>query len=418
MATPSSGRGRRFTALAPVLTVALATALGCSGQPWVNPPEELLGRPWQNVPQPTPDTYPDPLQTTTAGLDAAFGHNPNPTPAPAQPETRPLNVLAISAGGKYAASAAGVLNGWTAAGTRPQFDVVTGVSGGALLAVYAFLGPQYDARAEELFVNISRRDLFRIRPVTGLIHRNAVASTEPFAELIEHEVNDAVVAELAREHCAGRRLFVATGNRTSLRLAIWDLGAVAASGRPDAAALVRKILLAAASHPGFAPAVEFDVTLNGVHYRELHGDGGNLTQAFVRTANGLAPGSNVYVVSAGKYYRDPQEERPRAFSTVTTAASNTLYTLFRVDTQAIYALCAVSRSRFHVVATPPEVKVTAGSLSFDQGDQRKLFDAGYRQGLTGTDWRNTPPGSQPWEVLVPRTGLDFVTGATVVETGR
>jgi hypothetical protein len=379
----------------------------------------LLGRPWQNVHQPTPDSYPDPAQVTAAGLDAAFGHDPRPTPAPPRAAARPLNVLAISGGGKYAAYSAGVLCGWTASGTRPQFDVVTGVSSGALLAVYAFLGPQYDARVKELFVNVSRRDLFRIRPITGLLFRQSVASTEPLAELIEREMSDAVVADIAKAHCEGRRLFVATGNRTSLRVAVWDVGAVAASGRPDAAALVRKIVLASASHPGFAPPVEFEVTVNGVCYRELHGDAGNIAQAFVRTADGLPPGSDVYVIAAGKLYRDPQQERSRAFKTLVTAASNTLYALFRADAANIYALCAVSRARFHLVATPPEVTVTAGSLSFDKGDQRMLFDAGYRQVAGGNGWQATPPGSQPGEALVPRTGLDFVVpGPVVAQTAQ
>jgi hypothetical protein len=368
----------------------------------------VIDRPWQNLSQPTPDTYPDPAQVTAAGLDSAFGQNPNPTPPPPQPETRHLNVLALSAGGKYAVYAAGVLSGWTAAGTRPQFDVVTGVSGGALLAVYAFLGPDYDARAEEVFVNATRRDLFRIRPVSGLLWRGSLASTAPLAALIERELSDAVVAEVARAHCAGRRLFVVTGNRTTLRMVVWDVGAVASSGRPHAAALVRKIMLAAASHPGFAPPVEFDVTVNGVRYKELHGDAGNLAEAFVRTADGLPPGSNVYVVCAGKLYRDPQAERPRALSSVATAASNTLYALFRADAWGLHALCAVTRSRFHLIATPPEVTVAAGSLAFERDDQRRLFDAGYRQAVTGTGWRTTPPGSQPGETLIPRTGLEFL----------
>jgi predicted acylesterase/phospholipase RssA len=405
MASPSL---RRFAAFA---FIALAPAFGCHSKPWVNPPRELLGRPWQNATQPTPDSYPDPAQTVAAGLDAAFGNNPNPTPPPVQPESRPLNVLAISAGGKYAVYCAGLLKGWTHSGTRPQFDVVTGVSAGSLLAVYAFLGPQYDAAAERNFVNITRRDLFRIRPLTGPFVRGAFASTEPFRELIERELTDEMVAEIACAHRAGRRLFVLTGNRTSLRPVIWDLGAIAASGRPDAAALVRKVILASSSHPGFAPPVEFDVTLNGIHYRELHGDGGNLKQAFIRTANGLPPGSNVYVVSAGKYYRDPQDEKPRAVNTITTAASNTLYSLFRADATTLYALCAVTHSRFHLIAIPDDVKVHPGSLAFDREESRRLFDVGYRQALAGTDWRSTPPGTQPDEVLIPRAGLDFVAPA-------
>jgi hypothetical protein len=398
--------------------VLAALAAGCSARGRDNPPDELRGRPWQNLRQPTPDAYPDPAQTTAAGLAAAFGRDPNPTPPPPQPETRPLSVLVLSAGGKYTAYEAGVLSGWTAAGTRPQFDVVTGVSGGALLAVYAFLGPGYDARAEENFTTASRRDLFRFRPVTGPLLHGAFGSTAPLAARIEQELCDATVAEIAEAHRAGRRLFLATGNRATLRLTVWDVGAVAASGRPDAAALVRKVALAAASYPGLTPPVEFDVTVNGVRYRESHGDAGDMTQAFVRTANGLPPGSDVYVVGAGKLYRDPPAGRPRAISTAAAAASNTLYSLFRADASNLYALCAVTGSRFHLIATPPDVAVTPGSLSFDRGDLRLLFDAGYQQGVTGTGWRATPPGSQPDEVLVPRTGLEFLAPDPPAGPGR
>jgi predicted acylesterase/phospholipase RssA len=390
----------------PLLT-AVAVAPGCSGRPWTDPPEELHGRAWQNLNPPTPDTYPDTVQTVCAGLDAAFHHTPNST-SPPQTDSRPLNVLAISAGGKYAAYSTGVLCGWTASGTRPVFDVVTGVSGGAVLAVYAFLGSEADARAAENFTSVTRRDLFRLRPITAPLLHGSLASTAPFAERIERELDDATVAEIARAHAAGRRLFLATGNRTTLRLTIWDVGAVAASGRPDAAAIVRKIVLASASYPGIAPPVEFDATVNGVRYRELHGDAGDLTQVFLRTANGLPPGSNVYIISSGKLYHAPETERPRAFTTLTTAASNTLYSLFRADACNLYALCAVTRSRFHLIATPPEVQVVPGSMKFDREEQRRLFDAGYHQVQGESAWDKTPPGGLAGEAIVPRTGFDFV----------
>ena len=55
--------------------------------------------------------------------------------------------LALSGGGSNGAFGAGFLNGWSATGRRPVFKIVTGVSTGALMAPFAFLGPQYDARA-------------------------------------------------------------------------------------------------------------------------------------------------------------------------------------------------------------------------------------------------------------------------------
>jgi hypothetical protein len=387
--------------------VGLAAVIGCSGEPWLNPPPEVLGHTWYNS-RSSPDEYPDPDQTTAAGLDAAFHNTPVQTPPPARSETRPLNVLVLSGGGKYGAYMTGVLSGWTANGTRPQFDVVTGISSGALLSVYAFLGPEYDEQAARNFTTTRRRDLYRVRPFRYPLTIGAVASTKPFAELLEREVNDEVVAEIAAAHCQGRRLFIATGNRTTFRPAIWDLGAIAASGRPGAADLVRKILLASASHPGFTPGVELDVTVNGVHYREIHGDAGNLIQAFVQTANGLPAGSNVYVMTAGKWEHDPATERPGLIPTVIAATSATLYALYRADVSKVYALCAVSRSRFHLVNMPPEHKVEPGSLNFDEEQLEKLFQTGLAQAAGGIPWRTNLPGTQPGETQMPRTGLEFV----------
>ena len=57
---------------------------------------------------------------------------------------RTYNLLALSGGGSNGAFGSGLLCGWTTAGTRPVFKVVTGVSTGALQATAAFLGPKYD----------------------------------------------------------------------------------------------------------------------------------------------------------------------------------------------------------------------------------------------------------------------------------
>ncbi len=49
----------------------------------------------------------------------------------------PYKILAISGGGSRGAYGAGVLSGWIVAGRRPNFDVVTGISTGALIATFA-----------------------------------------------------------------------------------------------------------------------------------------------------------------------------------------------------------------------------------------------------------------------------------------
>src|SRR5947209_936043 len=195
-------------------------------------------------------------------------------PAPADEAHRPLNVLAMSGGGIYGAFDVGVLNGWSAAGTRPVFDVVTGISTGGLISTFAFLGPRYDAFLHDSYVNISSDDIYRRRRLLALLRSDSFASSAPLQRRIMEAITPAVLAEVAREHAAGRRLYVGTTNLDTKRLVIWDMGGIASNGTPDALRLYQKVVLASASVPGFFPPVSIDVEFNGTRYRELHADGG------------------------------------------------------------------------------------------------------------------------------------------------
>ena len=66
----------------------------------------------------------------------------------------------------------GVLVGWSKAGTRPEFKIVTGISTGALIAPFAFLGPKYDPVLEATYTHVSQRDIFKPRNIIkGLLRR-------------------------------------------------------------------------------------------------------------------------------------------------------------------------------------------------------------------------------------------------------
>jgi hypothetical protein len=394
----------------PAVTLALAAAalgvvVGCaSRRPVDSAPEELVVKPWFN--RGPADPYPDPAETTVAGLAAALGCDPGP--AQVRPAAgKPLEILVLSGGGKYGAYTAGLLNGWTASGTRPQFDVVTGISSGALTAVYAFLGPQYDPQLKHYFTELSRRELYHLCPLRAP-WTGAIASEAPLARIVHKEVTPQLMDELRQAYGCGRRLFVATTNVMAQRVTVWDVTALAASGRPDAPDLVAKVILASTCIPGFVPPVEFDVTVNGCRYRELHADAGNAVQGFVRTADGIPPGSNLYNLTAGKLYLDPLKRRPGLFGAVGGTVSASLYALFRADMMNLYTLAAVTRSRFLMVALPAGVKVAPGSLNFDRDDLQLLYRVGYQMAAGGISWRTVPPGVMPDEQTVPRTGTDFV----------
>ena len=141
---------------------------------------------------------------------------------------RPYHFLALSGGGLYGSFGAGVLVGWTEAGTRPAFDVVTGISTGSLIATFAFLGPEYDRVLMKYAGGIERKDYLRLRPVARIPFRDAVFSSDPMARSLAAEITPEVLCAVAREHAAGRRLYVGTSNLDTRRLTIWDMGAIAA----------------------------------------------------------------------------------------------------------------------------------------------------------------------------------------------
>jgi hypothetical protein len=176
--------------------------------------------------------------------------------------------LAISGGGSDGAYGAGVLTGWTQSGTRPEFAVVTGVSIGALIAPFAFLGPRYDEEVHKNFTTIGAADIFEDR-----VTRDSLFDYWPLKRLVEQRVTPKLLEEIAAEHARGRRLFVATTNLDAGRRVIWNMGAIAAHGDERALKLFRDVLLASSSIPGFFSPVAIEVEANGKKFQELHGDG-------------------------------------------------------------------------------------------------------------------------------------------------
>ena len=168
--------------------------------------------------------------------------------------------LALSGGGANGAFRAGFLNGWTKTGKRPVFKIVTGVSTGALMAPFAFLGTAYDDALREFYTTTDTRNIFRrLSILPQLVAGEALADTGPLQALIAQHVDETFLRNVADAHRSGRRLYVGTADLDAQRFIVWNLGLIAASGRPEAVELFRKVLLASASIPVAFPPVFFDV---------------------------------------------------------------------------------------------------------------------------------------------------------------
>jgi hypothetical protein len=329
------------------------------------------------------------LQREMATLRAE-GKNPTRTRLP------PVYYLAVSGGGDNGAFGAGLLNGWSETGTRPEFKMVTGVSTGALIAPFAFLGASYDAALREVYTSMTPASIFRARGLSAALFDDAMADTSPLAEIIAKYADEKMFAAIAREYQEGRLLLVGTTDLDSQRPVIWNIGALAVSGKPEALQLFHRILRASAAIPGLFQPVMVDVELDGRKYQEMHVDGGAIAQLFLYPPS-LEAGRlmkrerHAYIIRNARL--DPDyamaERRTidiagRAISTMLAASghNDVLRTYFVSQRDGVDYNLAYIGSDFTAEKTG----------EFDQAFMRALYQYGYQQAKTGREWHKAPPG--------------------------
>lgn len=330
------------------------------------------------------------------------------------PLRKPRNVLALSGGGAYGAYSAGLLAGWTCTGTRPEFDVVTGVSTGALIAPFAFLGPEYDARAAHLYTQVKAEDVFRIRTWVSIPFKDAVASSAPFRALIDSQITPELMTRIAAEHRKGRRLYAGTTNLDTGRLVVWDLGAIACRPCPEGCHLFRDVLLASCAVPGMLPPVRFDLDVDGKRVTELHADGGASAPLFVPTGvfaatAGGAGDANLYLVIAGKLYPETAPVRARVLPVLAASTTSVLYAHCRAECANLYGMARASGMRYHLTALPQDFQTVDSSVRFEPDEMTKLFAEGLRHGSSGPAWHPAPPAMSPADADFIRSGLKLRT---------
>jgi len=307
-----------------------------------------------------------------------------------------MNALAISGGGANGAYGAGLICGWSRTGQRPDFQIVTGVSTGALSAPFVFLGPGWDAQLRSAYLGNDIRHVLRKRGLFGLLTLG-LYRRGPLKTLVEGYVTDELLREVAAENAKGRRLLVGTTNLDTEQLVIWDMGAIAAHGGPEARELFVQVLIASASVPGVFPPTMIRVEGAGRSFEEMHVDGETESAFFAVPQAILASkvlsvtpsGVHLYIVINGRLDSQLAVTSPSVLSVIgrTFDAENRASTRYLVISTVEF--CQRTGCNLKVSTMPPTL--TDDPLDFSAAHLQSLFDAGYALMSSGKAWRDGNP---------------------------
>lgn len=292
-----------------------------------------------------------------------------------------FNILAVSGGAAGGAFGAGLLVGLTRSGRRPTFAIVTGVSTGALIAPFAFLGPDWDERLTDAYTGGYASQLLRVSSFgsgidAGIFRRSALEA------LISRFIDEEMLTAVARAHALGRRLLVATTDLDSQRTCIWDMGAIATRGGEDALALFRNVLVASASLPGIFPPKLIGGEIDGVRYDEMHVDGGLGAPLFImpeallhwRQLGSRLRRGRVYVIINTILEPAPQVTQANVASVLIRSFDAMLRHSYRQALSTTATFCAAARLPLSVASIPPDPS-HGSMMNFDTASMRRMFAA-------------------------------------------
>jgi Patatin-like phospholipase len=386
-------RNCKFTALIGVLAIALAACSSIARNPVPDSPKlnDVPG-----VSGPVRFWGDEPPKNTLALVREAYrqrlaaGLDPN----------APVNFLAVSGGGSEGAFGAGLLVGWSDSGTRPSFELVTGISTGALIAPFAFMGSDYDQQLKAVYTSYGTNEIAQERNPLAIISEASAADNAPLANLIAKYIDADFMAGVAREARKGRALFIGTTFLDAQRPVIWDMGAIALRGDGASLALFRKVMLASASIPGVFPPALISVEQDGKVYDEMHVDGGVANQVFIFPGQvnladldkriGRTAPRRVYLIRNARLRPSWDTVSPGLDKIAEASISSLIKYQGIGDINRIYLQARNAGAEFNL-AYIPDSFVGKEKAPFDLEYMRALYDFGYAQGRAGYKWNKKPP---------------------------
>jgi hypothetical protein len=323
---------------------------------------------------------------------------------------RTFDVLALSGGGSNGAYGAGVLVGWSQRGERPEFDIVTGVSTGALTAPFAFLGPSWDERLTNAYTGKAAGRILRGRGL-GVLFHTSLYSNSGLRAVVEANVTDDLLQAIVAEHKRGRRLLIATTNLDTEETVIWDMGAIASRGDPASRKLFKDVIVASASIPGVFPPTLIEIEgpnseKGSRRLSEMHVDGGVTIPFFVApeslllwtAAKGQARPGRLYVIVNGKVGGTFGFTKGKAGAIVGRSWDAMSKALMRTHLAASSGFARRNGGQLFYAAIPDSADLDTSGLDFATDNRAALFRMGYDRALAGWAWSLTDaPAEDPPE---------------------
>ena len=306
-----------------------------------------------------------------------------------------VNLLVLSGGGPDGAFGAGFLSGLTESGQRPEYDIVTGVSTGALIAPAAFIGPTYDSVLKDIYTKVTDKDILgnNVKELF-LGKRPSFFSLKPLRKVLKKAISQELVNAIADEYAKGRQLYVLTTNIDARRIVVWDMGAIASYRTQRSLELFRNVVVASSSIPAAFPPAKFKVRAGGKIYEELHVDGSIGTQMFgcmllTEQIKGTAAQGRIFIIRNGKLWEDPGIAQPSIPGIVKASISMMLINQGYMDLIRMYTLSKSSGVDFNCIFVPQDFRET-GSGMFDPVYMTKLFQLGHDKAMAREPWQKTP----------------------------
>jgi hypothetical protein len=322
-----------------------------------------------------------------------------------------IDILIVSGGGDWGAFGAGFLRGWLKVPAqhplaKPEFDAVTGVSTGALIAPFAFLG---DERSIDEIVNLYRNpgaDWVKQRGILFFLPDNISFAEVPGLEreMREH-INMDLVKRVASAGADGRLVAVNTTNLDDASSRVFDLGAEAQRAvNENNLDRIHNIMLASAGIPGAFPFrmiddqlyVDGGVTGNIVYGGRLSEDH-SLPALWQKAYPNLPiPKIRFWVIFNNQFRPVPVVVAPnwpaviqRAMETSTRAATATAV-------RHLFAITEISRLKRKAdievrIVSIPEDWYPPVPGTFIKETMNNLTDLGEKMGADPASWSTEPP---------------------------